>query len=134
VPPAKSATGPASSPDPADLLTAEDHRLLSYGIAPHRVANVLGLARAFVARPDRYDEITLRAVQADEVIARVAELPHIGAARARAIASSALGHDDVLPGLARQDEQMRRRLGLGWSQVRAGARRATPQHSGRHAA
>jgi hypothetical protein len=78
VPPARSATGPASSPDPADLLTAEDHRLLSYGIAPHRVANVLGLARAFMARPDRYDEITLRALQADEVIARVAELPHIG--------------------------------------------------------
>jgi hypothetical protein len=117
------------APDPADLLTAGEHRLLGFGIAPHRVANVLGLARAFVAGPDRYDEVTLRALPADEVIARVAELPHIGAARARAIASGALGHDDVLPDFARQDEQLRRRLGLGWSQVRAGARAAAPYRS-----
>lgn len=117
------------APDPADLLTAGEPRLLTYGIAPRRVANVLGLAQAFAARPDRYDEITLRALPADEVIARIAELPHIGATRARAIASGPLGHDDVLPDLARQDEQLRRKLGLAWSQVRAGARAAAPYRS-----
>jgi hypothetical protein len=72
---------------------------------------------------------------ADKAIARVAELPHIGPTRARAISSAVLGHDDVLPDLARQDKQLRRRLGQSWSQVRVGASRATPrQHSGRHAA
>ncbi len=117
------------APDPADLLTAGDDTITGYGVAPHRAANVLGLARAFAARPDRYDEITLRALPADEAIARVAELPHIGSTRARAISSTALGHDDVLPDLARQDEQLRRRLGLGWSQIRAAARRAAPYRS-----
>jgi 3-methyladenine DNA glycosylase/8-oxoguanine DNA glycosylase len=116
-------------PDPADLLTAGDDRLISYGVAPHRVANVLGLARAFAATPDRYDEMVLRALPADEAIARVAELPHIGATRARVISSTALGHDDVLPDLARQDGQIRASLGLGWSEVRAGARRAAPYRS-----
>jgi hypothetical protein len=117
------------APDPADLLTAGNHRLVGYGVAPHRAANVVALARAFAARPDRYDEITLRALPAEEAIGRVAELPHIGSTRARAISSTALGHDDVLPDLARQDERLRRRLGLGWSQVRAGARRAAPYRS-----
>jgi hypothetical protein len=116
-------------PDPADLLTAGDRRIAGYGVAPHRVANVVGLARAFAARPDRYDELTLRALPGDEAIARVAELPHIGPTRARAISSTALGHDDVLPDLARQDEQMRSRLGLGWSQIRAAARQAAPYRS-----
>ena len=73
------------APDPADLLTAGDHRLAGYGVAPHRAANVVALARAFAARPDRYDEMTLRALPADQAIARVAELPHIGLARARTI-------------------------------------------------
>jgi hypothetical protein len=117
------------APDPADLLTAGDHRLIGYGVAPHRAANVVALARAFAARPDRYDEITLRALSGAEAVARVAELPHIGSTRARAISSTALGHDDVLPDLARQDEQLRRRLGLGWSQIRAAARRAAPYRS-----
>ena len=116
-------------PEPGDLLSAGDHRLGAYGLAPHRVANVIGLARAFMARPERYDEIALRALPAGEAIARLAELPHIGATRARAISSTALGHDDVLPDLSRQDEQLRRRLGLGWSQVRADARRAAPYRS-----
>lgn len=114
------------APDPADLLTAGEERITGYGVAPHRAANVAGLARAFAARPDRYDEITLRMLPAGEAIARVAELPHIGSARAKAISSTALGHDDVLPDLARQDEQLRRRLGFGWSQIRAAALRAAP--------
>jgi 3-methyladenine DNA glycosylase/8-oxoguanine DNA glycosylase len=117
------------APDPADLLTAGDHRLIGYGVAPHRAANVIALARAFAARPDRYDEITLRALPGDEAVARMSELPHIGSTRARAISSTALGHDDVLPDLARQDEQLRRRLGLGWSQIRAAAGRAAPYRS-----
>jgi 3-methyladenine DNA glycosylase/8-oxoguanine DNA glycosylase len=116
-------------PDPADLLTAGDRRIAGFGIAPHRAANVAGLARAFAARPDRYDEVTLRALPGDEAIARVAELPHIGPTRARAISSTALGHDDVLPDLARQDEQLRSRLGLGWTQIRTAARHATPYRS-----
>jgi hypothetical protein len=116
-------------PDPADLLAAGDQRLIACGIAPHRVANVLGLARAFAATPDRYDEVTLRALPADAAIARVAELPHIGPVRARAIASTALGHDDVLPDLSRQHERLHRRWGLHWPQVRASARRATPYRS-----
>lgn len=116
-------------PEPADLLTTGEDRIIGYGVAPHRAANVLGLARAFAATPDRYDELVLRALPADEAIARVAELPHIGAVRARAISSTALGHDDVLPDLARQDDQIRRRLGLGWPEVRAGARRAAPYRS-----
>jgi hypothetical protein len=116
-------------PDPADLLTGGDQRIVGYGVAPHRAANVIGLARAFAARPDRYDEVTLRALPGDEAMARVAELPHIGPTRARAISSTALGHDDVLPDLARQDEQLRSRLGLGWSQIRAAARHAVPYRS-----
>jgi len=117
------------APDPADLLSAGDRRVAGYGVAPHRAANVVALARAFAARPDRYDEITLRALPGDEAVAWVAELPHIGSTRARAISSTALGHDDVLPDLARQDEQLRRRLGLGWSQIRAAARSAAPYRS-----
>jgi hypothetical protein len=116
-------------PDPADLLDAGDHRIVGYGLAPHRAANVIGLARAFAAKPDRYDEVTLRALSGDEAIARVAELPHIGPTRARAISSTAVGHDDVLPDLARQDEQLRSRLGLGWSHIRAAARHAAPYRS-----
>jgi hypothetical protein len=116
-------------PDPADLLDAGDHRIVGFGLAPHRAANVIGLARAFAAKPDRYDEVMLRALSGDEAIARVAELPHIGPTRARAISSTAVGHDDVLPDLARQDEQLRSRLGLGWSQIRAAARHAAPYRS-----
>jgi 3-methyladenine DNA glycosylase/8-oxoguanine DNA glycosylase len=116
-------------PDPADVLTAGNRRIVGYGVAPHRAANVVALARAFAARPDRYDEITLRMLPAGEAIARVAELPHIGSTRARAISSTALGHDDVLPDLGRSDEQLRRRLGVGWSQIRAAARRAAPYRS-----
>ena len=116
-------------PDPVDLLAAADHRIVGYGVAPHRAANVVALARAFAASPDRYDEITLRALPAEQAIARLAELPHIGATRARAICSTALGHEDVLPDLARHDEQLRRTLGLGWPQVRAAARRAAPYRS-----
>lgn len=116
-------------PDPADVLTAGDRRIVGYGVAPHRAANVIGLARAFAAQPDRYDETTLRALPGDEAIARIAELPHIGPTRARTISSTALGHDDVLPDLARQDEQLRSRLGLGWSQIRAAARHAAPYRS-----
>jgi hypothetical protein len=116
-------------PEPADLLTGGDQQIVGYGVAPHRAANVIGLARAFAARPDRYDEVTLRALPGDEAMARVAELPHIGPTRARAISSTALGHDDVLPDLARQDEQLRSRLGLGWSQIRAAARHAVPYRS-----
>jgi 3-methyladenine DNA glycosylase/8-oxoguanine DNA glycosylase len=106
--------GLLSGPEPGDPITAGDHRLTAYGIAPHRTANILGLAQAFAARPDRYDEIALTAEQA---IARLAELPHIGSGRARAICSTALcstalGHDDVLPDLARRDGELRRRLGL----------------------
>ena len=98
-------------------------------MAPHRAANVVGLARAFAANPDTYDEVALRALPGDEAIARVSELPHIGPVRARAISSTALGHDDVLPDLARQDEQLRSRLGLGWSQIRSAARHAAPYRS-----
>lgn len=98
-------------------------------MAPHRAANLVGLARAFAARPDQYDEVTLRALPADEAIARVAELPRIGPTRARVISSSALGHDDVLPDLARQEGELRSRLGLGWSQIRAAARHVVPYRS-----
>jgi len=89
------------APGPTDVLAAGDRRIMSCGVAPHRVANVLGLARAFAATPERYDEVSLRALPADEAVARVAELPHIGSTRARAISSTALGHDDALPDLAR---------------------------------
>ena len=116
-------------PEPADLLTAGEHRITGWGVAPHRAANVVGLAGAFAARPDRYDEVALRALPANEAVARIAELPHIGPTRARAIASTALGHDDVLPDLARQDEQLRRKVGQGWAQVRAAAIRAAPYRS-----
>ncbi len=116
-------------PDAADLLTAGDQRITGYGIAPHRAANVLALARAFAATPDRYDEDTLRALPADRAIARIAELPHIGSTRARLIASAAAGHDDVLPDLARQDEQLRGKLGLGWAELAGAARRAAPYRS-----
>ncbi len=116
-------------PEPGDLLTAGEQRLIAYGISPHRVANVLGLARAFATNPESYDEVALRALPAAEAVARVAKLPHIGPTRARTIASTALGHDDVLPDLARQDEQMRRRLRRSWSQVRASARLAAPFRS-----
>jgi hypothetical protein len=68
-------------------------------------------------------------VPADEAIARLAELPHIGVTRSRAICTTALGHDDVLPDLARHDEQLRRLLGLSWPQVRANARRVAPYRS-----
>ena len=116
-------------PDAADLLTAGDERITGYGIAPHRAANVIALARAFAATPDRYDEDTLRALPADQAIARIAELPHIGSTRARLIASAAAGHDDVLPELARQDEQLRGKLGLGWADVKGAAGRAAPYRS-----
>lgn len=117
------------APEPADLLTAGDRRLISCGVAPHRAANVLSLARAFAARPDRYDEVSLRALPGEQAVARLAELPHIGATRSREIASTALGHDDVLPDLARRGEQLRRKLGLSWSQVRASAPRTAPYRS-----
>ena len=35
----------------------------------------------------------------------------------------------MLPDLARRDDQLRRNLGLGWSQVQAAARRAAPYRS-----
>jgi 3-methyladenine DNA glycosylase/8-oxoguanine DNA glycosylase len=116
-------------PDPADVLTAGDRRLAAYGLAPHRAANVLLLARDFAARPGRYDEMALRLMPAEEAIARVAELPHIGTTRARMISSTALGHDDVLPDLSRQAERLGSKVGLSWSEVRAAGRRATPYRS-----
>ena len=123
-------------PEPGALLTAGEHRLIAYGISPHRAANVLGLARAFATKPESYDEVALRTLPAAEAVARIAKLPHIGPTRARTIASTALGHDDVLPDLARQDQQMRRRLRRDWSQLRSSARLAAPFRSisGRHAA
>jgi 3-methyladenine DNA glycosylase/8-oxoguanine DNA glycosylase len=116
-------------PDPADLLTAGEHRIVSFGVAPRRAANVVGLARAFAAIPDRFDEITLRALPADVAIARIAELPHIGSTRARVICGGALGHEDVLPNLARHEDQLRRRLDQGWPQIQAAARHAAPYRS-----
>jgi len=44
------------APDPADLLTAGDHRLIGYGVAPHRAANVVGLARAFSERRQVHEQ------------------------------------------------------------------------------
>jgi hypothetical protein len=117
------------APRPDDILAAGHQRLASYGIAGHRVGNMLALASAFATRPGRYDEEALRALPNADVIERLGELPHIGARRSRAIASTALGHDDVLPDLSRYDERLRRQLGTGWSQVRAAARRATPYRS-----
>jgi hypothetical protein len=117
------------APDPAEVLAAGEHRLTACGAAPHRVANVLSLARAFVADPGRYDEASLRALPAGAAIGRVAELPHIGQARARMIASTALGHDDVLVDLSRRDDQLRRTLSMSWSQVLAASRRAAPYRS-----
>jgi hypothetical protein len=116
-------------PEAADVLTAGDQRIAGYGIAPHRTANILALARAFAATPDRYDEGTLRALPADQAIARIAELPHIGSTRARLIASAAADHDDVLPDLARQDEQLRAKLGLAWAELKSAASRAAPYRS-----
>jgi 3-methyladenine DNA glycosylase/8-oxoguanine DNA glycosylase len=117
------------APRPDDILAAGHERLAGYGIAGHRVGNMLALASAFATRPGRYEEESLRALPAADVIERLGELPHIGAKRARDIASTALGHDDVLPDLSRQNERLRRELGIGWSQVRAAARRATPYRS-----
>jgi hypothetical protein len=117
------------APRPDEILAAGHERLAGYGIAGHRVGNMLGLASAFATRPGRYEEEALRALPAVDAVERLGELPHIGARRARAIASTALGHDDVLPDLSRHDERLRRQLGAGWSQVRAAARRATPYRS-----
>jgi 3-methyladenine DNA glycosylase/8-oxoguanine DNA glycosylase len=117
------------APEPADILGAGEGRLTSYGIAPHRAANVLGLAQVFATRPEYYDEVTLRQLPANEAVARLAKLPHIGKARAAEIASGPLGHDDVLPDLSRRAEQLRRTLGLSWAEVLASAERAAPYRS-----
>jgi hypothetical protein len=87
---------------------------------------MLALAVIFATHPDRYDEDALKALPAAAAVRRLGELPHIGAVRARAIAATALGHEDVLPDLSRHDERMRRELGTGWPQVRTAARRAVP--------
>ena len=116
------------APRPDDILNAEP-RLGGYGIAGHRVGNMLGLASAFAAQPGRYDEAALLALSGADAVKRVSEFPHIGARRARVIASTVLGHDDVLPDLSRQDERFRQELGASWSQLRAAARRATPYRS-----
>jgi 3-methyladenine DNA glycosylase/8-oxoguanine DNA glycosylase len=117
------------APRPDDILAAGQPRLASYGIAGHRVGNMLGLAAAFATHPGRYDEEALRALPAADAVKRLGELPHIGATRARAIASTALGHDDVLPDLSRRDERLRRELGTSWPQLRAAARLAAPYRS-----
>jgi hypothetical protein len=49
--------------------------------------------------------------------------------RSRAVSTTALGHDDVLPDPARHDEQPCRMLGLSWPQIGANARRAAPYRS-----
>jgi hypothetical protein len=117
------------APRPGDILAAGHERLAAYGIAGHRVGNMLGLASAFATRPGRYEEEALRALSAADAVERLGELPHIGVRRALAIASTALGHDDVLPDLSRHDERLRQQLGTSWSQVRAMAGRATPYRS-----
>jgi 3-methyladenine DNA glycosylase/8-oxoguanine DNA glycosylase len=116
-------------PDPADLLDAGDDAIVGCGIASHRVANLLGLAREFAARPEHYDEVVLRGLPGRQAVRRLAGLPHIGAARAAAIAAGPLGHDDVLPDLSRQDEQLGRMLGLSWSRVLASSEQAAPYRS-----
>jgi len=117
------------APRPDDILTAGHEKLGGYGIAGHRVGNMLGLASAFATRPGRYDEETLRALPGDVAVKRLGELPHIGTRRARAIASTALGHDDVLPDLSRHDDRLRQVLGSDWPRVRAAARLASPYRS-----
>ncbi len=116
-------------PEPADLLTAGAGRLAGYGLAAHRVAHVLGLAQAFAANPDRYDEAVLLGLPAGQAVARIAKLPHIGATRARLICAVALGHDDVLPDLSRRGEQLHRALGVSWSRLTDMAREAAPYRS-----
>jgi hypothetical protein len=119
--------GPVYSvPQPEDILAAGHERLAGYGFPGHRVGNMLALAVIFASCPDRYDEDALRALPAAAAVRRLGELPHIGAARARAIAVTALGHEDVLPDLSRHDERMRQELGTGWPQVRTAARQAVP--------
>jgi 3-methyladenine DNA glycosylase/8-oxoguanine DNA glycosylase len=117
------------APEPGDLLGAGEHALVGCGIAQHRVPNLLGLASEFAARPKYYDEAVLRALPGKQAVARLASLPHIGATRAAEIAAGPLGHDDVLPDLSRQHEQLRRTLGLSWAQVLASADRAAPYRS-----
>jgi len=116
-------------PPSATVLEAGRARLASYGVAAHRADNLLALAKAFAQAPERYDDGALRALPADQALARLSELPHIGATRARAIATSALGHDDVLADLSRLDERLRLAVGLGWSQIRARAEAARPYRS-----
>ncbi len=116
-------------PEPADLLTAGADRLAGYGLAAHRAGHVLGLAQAFAANPDRYDESVLLGLPARQAVARITELPHIGASRARLICGTALGHDDVLPDLSRRGEQLYRTLGVTWSRLQSMARAAAPYRS-----
>jgi hypothetical protein len=116
-------------PQPDDLLGAGEDALAGFGIAPHRVANLLGLARQFAARPEYYDEAVLRGLPGKQAVRRLAELPHIGGARASAIAAGPLGHDDVLPDLSRQAGQLGRMLGLSWSRILASSEQAAPYRS-----
>jgi hypothetical protein len=116
-------------PEPSDLLDAGTDALVGFGIAPHRVANLLGLAREFAVRPEHYDEAVLRELPGRQAVRRLAELPHIGAARAADIAAGPLGHDDVLPDLSRQHDQLGRILGLSWPRVLASSAQAAPYRS-----
>ena len=116
-------------PSPSAVLSAGRQPLIEYGLAPHRAANVLALAHVFDDRPARYDETVLRELSGDEAIARLRELPHIGAARARAIAGGALGHDDVLADLLPYRERLEGTLSASWSEIQAGVARAAPYRS-----
>ena len=118
-------------PDPADLLTAGERRIVGYGVAPHRAANVVGLARAFAANPDRYDEVALRALPGDEAIARVAELPHIGATRPRRSRPQPSATTTYCP----TSRVRTSNCAAGWARVAVDTggrapRRAVPQRSG----
>ena len=114
-------------PDPADLLTAGDDRIVGFGVAAHRAANVVGLARAFAARPDRYDEATLRALPGDEAIARLAELPHIGSTRARATRPRLSATTTCCPTSRARTSNCA--AGWAWAGPRYGRPRATPRRT-----
>lgn len=84
-----------TAPRPAAVLRAGESGLRQFGIKPGRVVQLLALAAVFTERQGEYDAAVLRTLDADEAVDRIAELPHIGAKRARELTSTAVGHDDV---------------------------------------
>lgn len=83
------------APTPAAIRHGGTEALTGFGIKTGRAAQLLLLAELFADSAGDYEAAVIRELPPDEALARVAELPHIGANRARELTSTALGHDDV---------------------------------------